>query len=530
MVGVAGRSKGCKTCRERRIAVRETARDIVVVACKANTVRHQCSLERPSCYQCVKSNRVCLGYQKELVFISTSGPDVGRKASRITTHQGSLLREVEADRQVQIISGQPDVQARTQVLNESRKLQEAAYRHQLLGTFISRYGTATDSRILGQRSWLGLIPTLPKLDSALESSTYAFCTARLGREWSNPSLVQESMKLYVRGLQQVQIALWDPRLQYEDETLAACMLLCMYEVYECTTGSRTGYQSHHKGCAKLVQLRGPYAHIRGLGHSIFAGFRFMAALEALEAKQTFLCSQDWLEIPFSVSSKTPLDLLLDLLLEAPELQVRADKLSGLQSPQVVLETALVLCQDCWNLDARLEQFFQNLLGYFDGPLYWLISQGDSMTLVGNGTCRTDFPHLAYHFPDIRIAQIMLLYWSALAMLRSGIAHLNQLTSSIAPPINADCQLPGGTEDFESVARLPTIHDLDYAEQARNVCRSIGYCMQEDMITLGLAVVTAPLKIVIDVFESWEGYESEINWCKKRLGVVENRGIRVAKYL
>ncbi|KFY19776.1 hypothetical protein V491_04223, partial [Pseudogymnoascus sp. VKM F-3775] len=48
MVGVPGRSKGCNTCRKRRIA---------------------CSLDTPACKQCIKSNRECGGYQRERLWV-----------------------------------------------------------------------------------------------------------------------------------------------------------------------------------------------------------------------------------------------------------------------------------------------------------------------------------------------------------------------------------------------------------------------------------------------------------------------------
>ena len=48
MVGVAGKSKGCSTCRRRKKG---------------------CDLARPSCGQCLKREDVCGGYQRDLTFI-----------------------------------------------------------------------------------------------------------------------------------------------------------------------------------------------------------------------------------------------------------------------------------------------------------------------------------------------------------------------------------------------------------------------------------------------------------------------------
>lgn len=78
-----------------------------------------------------------------------------------------------------------------------------------------------------------MLPELPTLTKALETSTMAICTARWGREIDNVALIKESLNLYTQGLRQLQIALWDPELMYKDETLGACMALAMYEVMEC---------------------------------------------------------------------------------------------------------------------------------------------------------------------------------------------------------------------------------------------------------------------------------------------------------
>jgi hypothetical protein len=114
---------------------------------------------------------------------------------------------------------------------------------------------------------------MPAPTQALETSAFALCTARLGRQSNDQDLIQHSLNLYTQGLNQLQRALWDPRMMYKDETLGACMLLAMYELVECPSNGRSGFLSHHNGCARLIQLRGAEAHATGLGHSIFIHFR-----------------------------------------------------------------------------------------------------------------------------------------------------------------------------------------------------------------------------------------------------------------
>lgn len=88
-----------------------------------------------------------------------------------------------------------------------------------------------------------MLPTLPTVTTALECAILAVSTAKLGRLDDNEVLIRESLKFYVQGLWELQKALWNPKLMYKDETLAACMALIMYEVVECPDKSLDGWAS-----------------------------------------------------------------------------------------------------------------------------------------------------------------------------------------------------------------------------------------------------------------------------------------------
>jgi hypothetical protein len=114
---------------------------------------------------------------------------------------------------------------------------------------------------------------LPDYTKALEASVLAIATAKLGRVSENEVLIRESLKFYVNGLWELQKALWDPKLMYKDDTLAACMALIMYEISECPDKTIMALVAHMKGCAKLVELRGPDAYCSDFSHELFVSFR-----------------------------------------------------------------------------------------------------------------------------------------------------------------------------------------------------------------------------------------------------------------
>lgn len=77
MVGVAGKYKGCETCRRRRISVSSMPVYWLIWL----TFGWQCHNERPYCSNCINSGRKCEGYEKQRVFITGTPEDKGRVAS-----------------------------------------------------------------------------------------------------------------------------------------------------------------------------------------------------------------------------------------------------------------------------------------------------------------------------------------------------------------------------------------------------------------------------------------------------------------
>jgi hypothetical protein len=231
--------------------------------------------------QCIKSGRSCLGYQRERLFVHS---DVAIEAEKIRAH---VRNQPVKRRDSELYSLTPEHWSQAKAYpgapvggligsSSSINLVSSCLRQQMLASYVAQYQTLSPSALTNARAWITIIPSIPFPTKALETAAYSVSLARLGAVLDAPDMQQESLKLYTQGLRHTQRALWDPKLMYSDETLGACMLLAMYEVFQCPSDSRTAYLSHHDGCAKLIQLRGPAAHTEGFAHSIFQGFRFMA--------------------------------------------------------------------------------------------------------------------------------------------------------------------------------------------------------------------------------------------------------------
>lgn len=237
---------------------------------------------------CIKSGRNCLGYQRDRVFVHSNvvkeaEKDKVRRRTRKTSSEQRSDVEIEIERNEHppaYISFEetfiPEHMENSLDYPVSSALVSASLRKQLLASYARNYINAAPRAGPDGVTWITSIPTLPNPSKALETVAYAVSLARLGSKLNAPDMIQESVRLYTRSLYYFQLALWDPVMVYSDDTFAACVLLTMYEVFQTPDGSRDGYWVHSAGCAKLVQLRGPEAHIDGLGHSIFQWYRYGA--------------------------------------------------------------------------------------------------------------------------------------------------------------------------------------------------------------------------------------------------------------
>jgi hypothetical protein len=80
------------------------------------------------------------------------------------------------------------------------------------------------------RDWLCEIVYLNQPGKVLEYSLNALCISRAGRVGNDQTLVVQGGVAYGRALRELQKALLSPTLAMQDETLAACYVLAIYEV------------------------------------------------------------------------------------------------------------------------------------------------------------------------------------------------------------------------------------------------------------------------------------------------------------
>lgn len=185
-----------------------------------------------------------------------------------------------------------------------------------------------------------------------------------------------------------------------------------------------------------------------------------------------------------------------------------------------LALANKLIRQCWDLDWTLQKCYEEIQLAATGPLYWsVLSRKDDQTHEAREGKL--FP-VAYQFPDAKIASTLMMYWASLVMLWSGLCHLYQHIDSI---INDESTAERQDHDLP-----PLDHRADFLSMAWHVCRSVEYCMQKEMMTLGTLVVSTPLAITIGAIRDNPRCKREVAWMRTALGQVRDRGLRIFEYV
>ena len=218
--------------------------------------------------------------------------------------------------------------------------------------------------------------------------------------------------------------------------------------------------------------------------------------------------------------------------------LKASRELGTLPPYEVLPAALEIIKSLWHLDFKFEVFYRWMLSEQNGLLYWTVPSSGTVSLSSD----TELPdqHAEdFWFPGLEIAQTMVLYWAAMALMRSGMMSLYRLVASLpagSPGSGGEACLystSGATSPVPAamfdVSTLPPLGPrVDVTEMARNVLKSVEFCLDESMLMSGRMIVIGPLHMIIDTLKEYSMCANELGQAKAALARVYNSGLPILK--
>ncbi|OOO12173.1 Protein of unknown function DUF3468 [Aspergillus oryzae] len=294
MVGIPGRSKGCKTCRRRKTG---------------------CDLQEPQCGQCKKSGRHCEGFDKDIAFIHRTPQGLLRKGQEQC--QGPAPWETSCG-----ANSTSTKQIPPQINNA------AIYVDGMLHTFLVAFLPSSPILPLSHHSnitvppapWMRIAIAHPRRGPLLSTALQALCITKIARAHGDQALLMQGMAAHTQALRALQNATNDRNTALTDETMAAIRVLGTYELHEGTMGSVVGWTSHEEGVDQLVQLRGfnSSQYESELGQALFGEVRRSAMIRGLQFfKGSFFSETRWCTEPWGTKPKDYVQLLYDIGLLLP---------------------------------------------------------------------------------------------------------------------------------------------------------------------------------------------------------------------
>ena len=230
MVGVPGKSKGCVTCRRRKIKARVLR--IYSASLLLNTNPLQCDEGKPFCNNCTRSNRTCEGYHREKKFVTHQG------ARAIThAHEASDSSTPSAPDPDQVLDIPPAIASQQNTILSDPFRDNEAFDTYFFNRFMEAVGSSGDGTRRHVHNWLQVTYQLSNRSTA-RLALRALCVARIGRFNEIASLQRLGHLIYGQALNALNHDLDSDDTAYTMQSALACRLLGCYEVTDPPTRSK----------------------------------------------------------------------------------------------------------------------------------------------------------------------------------------------------------------------------------------------------------------------------------------------------
>jgi len=255
---------------------------------------------------------------------------------------------------------------------------------------------------------------------------------------------------------------------------------------------------------------------------------------------------EWLEVPFRDHLKTPFHQLLDIAAALPNVIEQGYQIRG-SDPTSRLFAIQGVIESCWKIDAELRQFYEELERTSLGPLYWPeLSKEDNP--ADDAQLGKVFP-VAFHFLNLRMAHICMLYWASLVILWSGLSYTYKIIANlrriVTKCLDSNCCEDSAHETacsgsmearklrsaISKINNLPPLeHRQDVVSISRNICQSVEYCMHDELQGLWPILAYFPLKVAVETFNNYPDCSRELLWAKAVMEKVSGSSVRLLKFL
>ncbi|KAI1424174.1 hypothetical protein F5Y12DRAFT_464616 [Xylaria sp. FL1777] len=368
MVGIP-RSKGCRTCRRKKI---------------------KCDEQKPRCGQCRKGVRECEGYDQPTIFrnsftgdFTETPPSDGQKAIRFKNQSvddvaWASAHAAQSDKQL-VPRKRPTKErahpyaiarlkrAQAQLAGATplpRTLESQVWAVEcIMGQFLETCMPPSETQE-APLAWLGEIKERERDIDALPLAMSALALGWAGHVNSQPPLVSKGLQLYNAAIRQLRS---DMRTYSPLQSLVVTTVFVAFELCQFGSKGNPGWLTHMQGVAAFLQELGPEKVSVDPYLKIYSFCRVVFIMQGLNRRRSICASSHmWKYGPFRNHRKNAYHQFYDLSSEACVLLEQADNLE--RSVDVETEQPTRVLRDMLDLISRLKRWMQNsdIVG-FSGP-------------------------------------------------------------------------------------------------------------------------------------------------------------------
>ncbi|KAK2594637.1 hypothetical protein QQS21_007674 [Conoideocrella luteorostrata] len=508
-------SRGCQMCRVRRIKCDET---------------------RPTCKQCAKVRRECPGYKDA----SQSPPYTGntsknsREQARVRQSGSKTLAPKVADNEPDLSGHRNSLPSHTASDDDIKghppfSLDELASCH-----FISHYVLIPRQGLATNRGFFEFVLPLLNPKQASPHFLYAFKACSLAslnnRVGTGNDFDKEALGYYTKALAATFTALKDPVLTKGDDTLAAILLLSLFENITAKTLGMLAWSSHIEGAIELVKARGREQLKSKTGLDLFIAVRTQMIIHSLSTGKAPALDVDWwVDDPVSNAYNMEFQQLSSRVGELKH-EVNGLLVTVTRSPEntKLMKDTIYTCK---SLDKEIKEWLKELPDHF----HWTTVSWEPYNPKCDYSKAEVFPGRIDTYADLWIVN----FWNVMRCMRIVLASLIvRLTAWVNFP--ADYRT---TAEYASTARtvVEAITDIiasvpyqmglfDKRKDLRHVATHSVFGCGEDSSEKGLAgyFLLWPLTCI-----QGQDYltDSQRTWVKGRLKAIGNAlGVRYGNML
>ncbi|KAI9897920.1 hypothetical protein N3K66_007776 [Trichothecium roseum] len=345
---------------------------------------------------------------------------------------------------------------------------------------------------------------LCRSEKTLGLITLAASLSMLGARDADGQLAGKGLQAYGMAVQEMTVALGDPRRSVGDGLLASARLMRLFEILfgqnsanpaqEASSPQVDGYFAHTDGEMALFMKRGRSVIDTEVSRQLYADGRLVSFILGTTRRQRSLFSRpEWTSIPWDDLAKTPHDKLLDAMIHLPGLLEDLDTISAHADPPDPQRQTLATERFLY----RSRQVEQQLLR-------WKKNMGHQLdkfdfTKVG---CDSNMP-TAELDRDFALIHLSCLFWGACLLLYSAMEQAQDLlptgpAAEETGPDDDDADADNDTTSSRQRSRSSSHeeHERSPSIHASRIAHCIGQMFQPRAGNYGAMAALFPLGITL----------------------------------